>query len=77
MCKDFEISGFLFPPLCEYWDPKLLLFEIPGSTKICPELEFLNNLWGQRNRLGIGLSYRPARLHRLEELILEIDSWAL
>jgi hypothetical protein len=30
---------------------------------------------GARNRLGIGLSYRPARLHRLAELILEIDSW--
>jgi hypothetical protein len=31
--------------------------------KIRSELEFLNNLWG----LGIGLSYRPARLHRLAE----------
>ncbi len=28
-------------------------------------LEFLSNLWG----LGIGLSYRPPRLHRLAELI--------
>jgi hypothetical protein len=25
---------------------------------------------GARNRVGIGLSYRPARLHRLVELIL-------
>jgi hypothetical protein len=33
------------------------------------ELEFLNNLWGARNRLGIGLSYRPARLRRLAEFI--------
>ena len=33
--------------------------------KIRSELEFLNNLWG----LGIGLSYRPARLHRLAEFI--------
>ncbi len=24
---------------------------------------------GARNRVGIGLSYRPARLHRLAELI--------
>jgi hypothetical protein len=24
-------------------------------------LEFLNNLWGARNRVGVGLSYRPAR----------------
>jgi hypothetical protein len=26
-------------------------------------LEFLNNLWGARNRVGIGLSYRPASLY--------------
>ncbi len=32
-------------------------------------LEFLNNLWGARNRAGIGLSYRPARLHSLAELV--------
>jgi hypothetical protein len=32
-------------------------------------LVFLNNLWGAWNRIGIGLSYRPARLHRLAELI--------
>ncbi len=28
-----------------------------------------NNLWGARNRIGIGLSYRPARLHSLAELV--------
>jgi hypothetical protein len=28
-----------------------------------------------RNLVGIGLSYRPARLHRLAELVLGIDSW--
>jgi hypothetical protein len=33
------------------------------------ELKFLNTLWGARNRVGIGLSYRPARLHRLAEFI--------
>jgi hypothetical protein len=33
------------------------------------ELEFLNNLWGARNRIGIGLSCRPARLYRLAEFI--------
>jgi hypothetical protein len=33
------------------------------------ELEFLNNLWGARNRVGIGISYRPARLHRLAEYV--------
>jgi hypothetical protein len=32
-------------------------------------LEFLNNLLGARNRVGIGLSYRPARLHKLAEFI--------
>ncbi len=33
-------------------------------------LEFLYNLWGYRNRVEIGISYRPARLHSLVELIL-------
>jgi hypothetical protein len=28
------------------------------------------------NRVGIGLPYRPARLQRLVQLILGIDSWA-
>jgi hypothetical protein len=34
-------------------------------------LEFLNNPWGlgSRNRVEIGLSYRPARPHRLAESI--------
>jgi hypothetical protein len=32
-------------------------------------LKFLNNLWGTGNRVGLGLSYWPARLHRLTELI--------
>ncbi len=32
-------------------------------------LEFLNNLWGARNRVGIGLSYRHAKLHGPAELI--------
>ncbi len=38
-------------------------------TGICTVLEFLNNLLGARNRVGIGLSYRPARLHSLAELV--------
>jgi hypothetical protein len=42
-----------------------VLLAILGVT----ELEFLNNLWGARNRVGIGLSYRPDRLHRLAELL--------
>ncbi len=31
---------------------------------------------GAKNWVGIGLSYRPARLHRLAEWFLGIDSWA-
>jgi hypothetical protein len=31
---------------------------------------------GARHRVGIGLSYWPARLLRLAELIPWIDSWA-
>jgi hypothetical protein len=34
-----------------------------------PLLELQNNLWGARNRVGIGLSYWAARLHRLAESI--------
>jgi hypothetical protein len=49
--------------------------EIPTRTRlhdnvaqgsICTNLE---QSMGFRNRVGIGLSYRPARLHRLAELI--------
>jgi hypothetical protein len=32
-------------------------------------LEFLNYLWGAKNRVGTGLSSRPARLHKLAESI--------
>jgi hypothetical protein len=31
---------------------------------------------GAWNRVDIGLSYRPARLHRLADQFFEIDSWA-
>jgi hypothetical protein len=58
----------------------LSLFLFKGPLRIFPTrfphsnhqsvLEFLNNLWGARNRVGIGLSnHRPAGLHRLAELI--------
>jgi hypothetical protein len=30
---------------------------------------------GARNQVGIGFSYRPARLYRLAESILGIDCW--
>jgi hypothetical protein len=44
----------------------------PSYSSSCgenPELEFLNSLWGARNRGGIGLSFRASRLHRLAEFI--------
>ena len=37
-------------------------------------LEFLNNLWGARNRVGIGLSYRPGYT-AWRNWTLGIDSW--
>ncbi len=40
-----------------------------SGCKIDTEMAFLNNLWGARNRIGIGLWYRPARLQRLAEFI--------
>ena len=41
------------------------------GTTVDTELEFLKSLWpmGARNQGGIGLSHRPARLHRLAEFI--------
>jgi hypothetical protein len=45
---------------------------IPGllkSFKIRAQCWILEQVMGARNRVGIGLSYRPARLHRLAELI--------
>jgi hypothetical protein len=43
-----------------------------------PVLEFLNNLWGARNRVGIGLSYQPAMPGYIgwQNWFLGIDSWA-
>jgi hypothetical protein len=35
------------------------------ASRRIPVLEFHNSLRGARKRVGIGLSYRPARLHRL------------
>jgi hypothetical protein len=35
----------------------------------------LEQSMGAKNRIGIGLSYRPARLHRLAESFFEIESW--
>jgi hypothetical protein len=40
-----------------------------SSVNIYPEARggILEQSLGARNRVGIGLSYRPARLHRLAE----------
>jgi hypothetical protein len=38
--------------------------------------EIFKQSMGARNRIGIGLSYRPVRLLSLAELVLGIDSWA-
>ena len=37
------------------------MFQTHGPVAQTTELEFLKNLWGARHRVGIGLSYRPAR----------------
>jgi hypothetical protein len=42
---------------------------ISGFSLSSPVLEFLNNLWGARNRVGTGLSYRPVRLQSLAESV--------
>jgi hypothetical protein len=45
----------------------------------CIQYEFtgiFKQSMGAKNRLGIGLSYWPVRLHRLAEIFLGIDSWA-
>jgi hypothetical protein len=50
----FTISDFLF-----------LFVAFPASSSAV----ILEQSMGARNRVGIGLSYRPARLHRLAEFI--------
>ncbi len=49
--------------------PKLTLSSQSETTNLAIQLnlavlEFLNNLWGARNQVRIGLSYRPARLQQ-------------
>ena len=38
----------------------IVLSDRDGVPILRSVLEFLNNLWGAKNRVGIGLSYRPA-----------------
>ncbi len=46
-----------------------LAFRHLCSLLLHPEQEFFKESMGARNRGGIGLSYRPARLHMLAEFI--------
>jgi hypothetical protein len=45
------------------------IFGGEGGKGRVPELEFFKESMGARYQGGIGLSYRPARLHRLAEFI--------
>jgi hypothetical protein len=45
-------------------DPKHCALTLTKSV-----LEFQNNLWGAKNRVEIGLSYRPARIRKPAESI--------
>jgi hypothetical protein len=53
-----------------------LEYRCQWSLLLCDGI--LEQSMGSRNRVGIGLSYRPAKLHRLAESIpfFGIDSWA-
>jgi hypothetical protein len=50
------------------------------QQKIAPVAQYCVGILEQstaaRNRVGIGLSYRPARLHGWRNRFLEIDFWA-
>jgi hypothetical protein len=50
--------------------PRRIIFT--HAQSVSTVLEFLNNHMGARNRVGIGLSYRPTRLYSLAELVLGI-----
>jgi hypothetical protein len=51
------------------WTLRLSCITVHVNGVKRPVQQFLNNLWGARNRAGIGLSYRPTRLHRLAEFV--------
>jgi hypothetical protein len=46
-----------------------MLFADSMTVQIRPGAGIFKQFVGARNRVGIGLSYRPARLHRLAEFI--------
>ncbi len=62
--------------MCAAWVQQILAdAELNGDSDLAgrilggSELEFFKQSMGARNRIGIELSYRPARLHRLAESI--------
>jgi hypothetical protein len=68
-----------------YCDTGILIRSFCDASLFCytmPILPFptcagiLEQSMGARNRVGIGLPYRPARLHRLAESFFGINAWA-
>ncbi len=55
----------IYPDISAELSEDLLYF--PRCISACDEI--FKQSMGGGNRVGIGLSYRPARLHRLAELI--------
>ncbi len=60
---------YCFIPLIDIATAPLPPPSPPPRKWFFPELEFLKQSMGARNRVGIGLSYWPARLRRLAEFI--------
>jgi hypothetical protein len=58
------VLSYITAALYSYFDKQQ---NSPNSEQGKAVLVFLNNLWGARNRVGIGLSSWPARLHSLAE----------
>jgi hypothetical protein len=58
----------------ECWKPFIMIGGWGGG--VCCVCIFKQSI-GARNRVGIGLSYRPARLHSLAGFFLGIDSGTL
>ncbi len=68
------MSGRYHSPVCRTGPPEPLFLRVYGEQKsIPPAYEAYAGIFKQsiraRNRVGILLSYRPARLHRLAEFI--------
>jgi hypothetical protein len=67
--KQTKSKRFAFIPIISFdIETFVLAFRIVDITTLVLSWNFKESI-GSRNRGGIGLSYRPARLHRLAELI--------